>query len=136
VEIGAFRFNVKPGVSWMRYQWNIQGVVLDAIKPDNVFSRDFRAIELRARGKLYSSGVGPYLALEMEPDPWGPVLVSAYVEAAYYRALGDRDADISMSQTLSGNRLPTDTYLARWGIKVDEDFWRTGVGIRVYLAAD
>jgi hypothetical protein len=135
VELGVFRFKVKPGVSWMRYKWDYRGVVLDAMKPSPI-GRDFRQIELRARGKLYSNGVGPYLALEMEPDSWGPILVAAYVEGAYYRVIGDRDSDISTSQTLSGNDFPTDTYLGRWGIRVDDDFWRVGAGIHVYLAAD
>ncbi len=136
IDIGDFRFYVKPGVSWMRQEWDIQGVVLDAEKSAFVGSRNFRGIELRARGKLYSSGVGPYLAIEMEPDSWGPVFVSAYIEAAYYRTLGERDVDFTASRTLSGDSLPTETYLARWGITVDKEFWRTGVGIRVFLAAD
>lgn len=134
VEIGDFRFNIKPGVSWMRYRWDIQGVVLRAIKTGP--GRDFRAIELRARGKLYLSGVGPYLAFDLEPDPWGPVLVSAFVEAGYYRTLGERRTDITAAQSISGDGLPPDTYLARWGIKLDEHFWRAGAGIRLYLAAD
>ncbi len=138
-EIGGVRFHVKPGVSWMRYQWDIRGLVLRAIKAKSPFlppSREFRGVELRARGKLYSHGVGPYLAIELEPDPWGPILVSAFVEAAYYRALGDRDTNFSTSETLSGSNLPPDTYTGRWGIKVDEGFWRAAVGIRIYLAAD
>jgi len=136
LELGGFRFHVKPGVSWMRYKWDFHGVVLDAIKADLSPGRTFRQVELRARGKLYSNGVGPYLAIETEPDPWGPILVSAFIEGAYYRALGDRDANISTHETLSGSNLPTDTYTGRCGIKVDEGFWRAGVGIRVYLAAD
>jgi hypothetical protein len=135
LEVGGFRFHVKPGVSWMRYKWDFHGVVLDAQKAP-LTGRDFRQVELRARGKLYSNGVGPYLALETEPDPWGPILVSAFIEGAYYRALGDRKANISTHETISGSGLPTDTYTGRWGIKVDEQFWRAGVGIRVYLAAD
>ena len=137
-QIGDFRFFVKPGVSWMRYKWDIHGVVLDAEKSNDFFAfgRDFRQIELRARGKLYSSGVGPYIAIEVEPDPWGPVLVGAFIEGAYYRTIGDRDVNITDSQTLSGNNLPTETYLGRWGMRVDQEFWRAAVGIRVYLAAD
>jgi hypothetical protein len=135
VEIAGIRFHVKPGVSWMRYQWNIEGLVLRAIKPPT-FGRQFRGVELRARGKLYSHGVGPYLAIELEPDPWGPILVSAFVEGAYYRALGNRDTDFSTSETYSGQNLPTDTYTGRWGIRVDDAFWRAAVGIRIYLAAD
>jgi len=136
IELGGFRFHVKPGVSWMRYQWDFRGTVLNAIKPAFPPGRDFRPVELRARGKLYSNGVGPYLALELEPNPLGPILVGAYVEAAYYRALGDRDANVTTVETLSGNGLPTDTYTGRFGIKVDEQFWRAGAGIRIYLAAD
>lgn len=136
VDIGDFRIHIKPGVSWMRQQWNIRGVVLAAQKSQLVASRDFRGIELRARGKLYSSGVGPYLAIDTQPNAWGPILVSAFVEAAYYRTIGDRKVDITDSETLTGNNLPPDTYLGRWGIEVDEYFWRAGLGIRVYLAAD
>ena len=137
-QIGDFRFFVKPGVSWMRYKWDIKGVVLAAQKSTDfaAFGREFRQIELSARGKLYSSGVGPYIAIEVEPDPWGPVLVGAFIEGAYYRTIGDRDVNISDSQTLSGNSLPTETYLGRWGMRVDQEFWRAAVGIRVYLAAD
>jgi hypothetical protein len=136
LELGGFRFHVKPGVSWMRYKWDFHGVILDAVKANFPPGRNFRQVELRARGKLYSNGVGPYLAIESEPDPWGPILVSAFVEGAYYRALGDRNANISTHETLSGSDLPTDTYTGRWGIKVDEEFWRAGAGIRVYLAGD
>jgi hypothetical protein len=134
--IGNFRFYVKPGVSWMRYRWDFKGLVLDAEKANFPFTRNFRGIELRGRGKLYSNGVGPYVALEMEPDHWGPVLVGAFVEAAYYRTLGDRDANITASAAYTGDNLPDETYKARWGIKVDEQFWRASAGIRVYLAAD
>jgi len=136
VNIGEFQFHIKPGVSWMRQEWNIKGVVLDAEKAANPASRDFRGIELRARGKLYSSGVGPYLAIDTAPNSLGPILVSAFVEAAYYRTLGDRTTNFTDSETLAGNNLPPDTYLGRWGIKVDRFFWRSAVGIRVYLAAD
>ena len=141
VELGGIRFQIKPGASWMRYQWDFRGTVLDAIKPDCVpfpgaNCREYRQVELRARGKLYSSGVGPYLAIEMSPFPVGRVLMGAFVESAYYRALGDRDANVSTSQTLSGSGLPTDTYTGRFGIKVAEGFWRAGAGIRIYLAAD
>jgi len=136
VELGGIQFQVKPGVSWMRYQWDFRGVVLDAIKAPFPPGRDFRQVELRARGKLYSTGVGPYLAIEMGPFPLGPVLMGAFVESAYYRALGDRDANITTSQSLSGSNLPPDTYTGRFGIKVDEGFWRAGAGIRLYLAAD
>ncbi len=137
LDIGEFRFHIKPGVSWMRQKWDIKGVVLAAEKGGGILGgRDFRGIELRARGKLYSSGVGPYFAIETEPDSWGPLLVSAFVEAAYYRTLGDRKTNFTDSASLTGDFLLPDTYLGRWGIEVDEFFWRTGLGIRVYLAAD
>jgi hypothetical protein len=139
IDVGDFQFHIKPGVSWMRQRWEVKGVVLAVEKSSLPFlppSRDFRGIELRARGKLYSSGVGPYIAIEAEPDSWGPILVSAFIEAAYYRTLGDRKVNISDSETLTGNNLPPDTYLGRWGIEVDKYFWRAGVGIRVFLAAD
>jgi hypothetical protein len=136
IDIGEFRFHIKPGVSWMRQQWDIKGLVLDAEKNGFAISRDFRGIELRARGKLYSSGVGPYLAVDTAPDSWGPVLVSAFVEAAYYRTIGETEANITASKTYVGASLPPDTYLARWGLEIDEYFWRAGIGIRVYLAAE
>ena len=136
VEISGFRFFVKPGVSWMRYQWDFRGLVLDAIKPGTIIGRNFRGVQLRARGKLYSHGVGPYLAIEMEPDPWGPVLVSAFIEAAYYRTLDEQEADITDSASYAGDGIPPDTYLGRWGIELGDDFWRAAVGIRIFLAAD
>jgi len=136
IDIGEFRFHIKPGVSWMRQQWDVKGVVLAAEKAAFPPSRNFRGIELRARGKLYSSGVGPYLAIETQPESWGPVLVSAFVEAAYYRALGERKMNFTDAKTYTGNFLPPDTYLGRWGIEVDEYFWKTGIGIRIFLAAE
>ncbi|HIK85487.1 MAG TPA: hypothetical protein EYG08_10290 [Myxococcales bacterium] len=136
VSIGDFRFHVKPGVSWMEQEWKIRGVMIHAEKSGFVGSRDFRGVVLRGRGKLRSSGVGPYLAIETEPDPWGPVLVSAFFDAAYYRTLGDRDEEITESTTLSGDFLPTETYTARWGLGLDKYFWRAGIGIRVFLAVD
>jgi hypothetical protein len=136
IEIAGFRFFLKSGASWMRYEWDMKGLVLAAIKNPNVFGRDYRAVELRARGKLYSTGVGPYVGLEVAPTVLGPLAVGAFIDAAYYRTIGDRDANFTASQTLSGDNLPTDTYLARWGVRVDKDFWRASAGIRVYLAAD
>ena len=63
-------------------------------------------------------------------------VAGAFIEGAYYRTIGDRDVNISDSVTISGNSLPTETYTGRWGMRVDQEFWRAAVGIRVYLAAD
>jgi len=136
IKIADANIFVKPGVSWMRQQWDVHGVVRRAIK-SVPFGRDFRGIELEAKGKLYTQGVGPYLAIEAQPEPLGPLLVSLFVEAAYYRTLGDQDINISNSASFAAEGiLPTETYNALWGMEISDDFWRSAVGLRFFLTTD
>ena len=58
IEILGIRVFVKPGVSWMRQQWDLDGVVKRAfkvIRPPMVFSREFRGVELDANGQPVGS---------------------------------------------------------------------------------
>ncbi len=140
-EIFGLKVHVRPGASWMRYKWEMTGVILEAIKvepgPMMVSGREFRGVELQARGKLYSNGVGPYLGVELEPYRIGPTMISIYAEGAYYRVIGDRTLNITTTQTFTDSipRLPSpETYQGRWGANVSRGFWRAGVGVRLYLA--
>lgn len=134
-DVGGFRFFLKPGVSWMRQEWEIRGLILRAVKPVP-FGTDFRTVDLRAQGKLYTQGVGPYLSIEIEPASYGPILAGLFAEAAYYRTLGDRDVNVYDSVSIEGDGIPADSYEARWGMKLSEDFWRAAVGVRLFLSTD
>jgi hypothetical protein len=126
-------FDLRAGVSWMRYRWEIDGVVLEAIKPSSI-GRDFRAVELRAHGTLDSEGVGPYLGIQFQPYELGPFQASAFIDAAYYRLLSDREIILTDTMQSTDNLPPPETYTAIWGFRVGDDFWRATAGVRFYLS--
>lgn len=132
VELGAFAIRVNPGVSWLRYVYDVDGRIARAIKPNDT-DPFFRAVVLEAKGKLYVNAVGPTLSIEVDAGELGPFLAGVYIQGAAYRVLGDRSMRISDNVTFS-DQLGTDTYQGRWSIEVDDWAYRFGVGLRIYLA--
>jgi hypothetical protein len=128
-------FHLRVGASWMRYRWEIEGVVFEAIKP-SVMGREFREVELSAQGTLDTTGIGPYLGFESRPYELGPLLASAFVDAAYYRVLSDRDIVLVDTMQSTDTLLPPETYTGIFGFRVGPDFWRATAGVRFYLSAD
>ena len=135
VQIASYRFRVRPGVSWMRFAFDIQGDLHHAVKPSE-FGTDFRAIALQRHGKLYLNGVGPYLELEALDGALqlaDHVFVGFFAEAAVYRVLGDRRANVGVVSSYD-DAFGTDTYTTHWRVEADEWFYRFGAGVRIYLS--
>jgi len=134
VEIAGYRFRVRPGVSWMRFEFDIRGDLHHAVKPVE-FGTDFRAIALHRQGKLYLKGIGPYLEIESLDGVLAltdDVYVGFYAEAAGYRVLGDRRANLGVVSRYD-DAFGTETYTTHWRVAADEWFYRFGAGIRIYL---
>ena len=133
IDVAGHRLRVRPGVSWMRFAFDIRGDLHHAVKPAS-FGRDFRAIDVHRHGKLYLHGVGPYLDVEsFVGELWLTRLfeVGFFAEAAAYRVLGDRRANLGLVSTYD-DAFGTDTYTTLWSVEADEWFYRFGVGIRLY----
>jgi hypothetical protein len=131
VNIGGYHIQISPGVSWIRYAYDIKGVLDSAVKPDPA-DPFFRPISLEAYGKLYLDGVGPSLALEIDAGPAGPFITAGYIEGSAHRLLSDRKMNISDNQTIT-DQIGTSQYQARWGVEADKWTYRVGIGFRLYL---
>ncbi len=134
LEVGGHRFRVRPGVSWMRFAFDIRGDLHHAVKPV-AFGTDFRRVDIHRHGKLYLNGVGPYLELELLDgalELTRSVVVGFFAEAAVYRVLGDRRVDLGLLSVYD-DAFGRETYATRWTVEADQWFYRFGAGIRIYL---
>jgi hypothetical protein len=135
-EIAGHRFRVRPGVSWMRFAYDLRGDLHHAVKPI-AFGTAFRAVDIHRNGKLYQNGVGPYLELESLAgalELTRSIVVGFFAEAAVYRVLGDRRANLGLISSYD-DAFGSDTYTTRWSVETDEWFYRFGAGVRIYLGS-
>ena len=105
------RFLLKPSFGWIRYDIDVDGTVLRAMK----FPHDtgpgslprirpvpvIRVVELRDTATQAFNAIGPGLELEMEVHQAGPVETSLFLDARGYRVLGNREIKLSDSTTAS-----------------------------------
>ena len=134
LEIAGHRFRVSPGVSWMRFAYDIRGDLHHAVKPV-AFGPDFREVDLHRHGKLYLNGIGPYLEIESFDgalELMNSLVVGFFAEAAFYRVLGDRRANLGLVSTYD-DEFGVETYTTQWSVEADQWFYRFGAGIRIYL---
>ena len=137
LEIAGRRFHLRPGVSWMRFAFDIRGDLHHAVKPV-AFGPAFRAVDLHRHGKLYLNGIGPYLefeALEGRVAMTRALQFGFFLEAGVYRVLGDRRANLGLVSSFD-DEFGTDTYTTRWSVEADEWFYRFGAGVRIYASAE
>lgn len=138
------RLWAKPSVGWLRYQVDVEGVVLKAfcrpsgpstqcVSPGGSFDGFARFVSLGASDSQWFDGIGPGFELEIETGRFGPLGTSLFVDAHAYKILGNRDVQMSDSVTISDGLddvLGAETYTGFWSFEVDSWMYRTGVGIR------
>ena len=108
-ELFGRKLMLKPSVGWIRYEVDVQGVVLRGIKiplvvPLNPQIRPvpvIRILELRDGATQAFNAIGPGMELEMEVHQVGPIQTSIFLDAHGYRALGNREVKLSDSTTES-----------------------------------
>ena len=75
------------------------------------------------------------LGIQFQPYELGPIQASAFIDAAYYRTLGDREIVLTDTMQSTDNLLPPDTYTGTFGFSIGDSFWRATAGVRFYLSA-
>ena len=131
VDLGDLTLRLKPGVAWTLYTWDLQGRVLRAVKPSDT-GTDFRAVRLTNQHSFDAQGVGPYLGIELEPEPFGPLLAAFYIEGAAYRVLSDTRKRMRATESFD-DAFGMENYAATWGFEFDDWTWRASLGVRLYL---
>jgi len=130
-EIAGIGIRINPAVSWVRYEYDIEGSIARAIKPDpdDPF---FRGIMLEARGTRKLDALGPALSAEVESGQIGPFLTSFYVEGSGHRMLTGQRTSLNATQEFM-DQLGNTTYQGQWSIEVEDWAYRFGLGVRVFL---
>jgi hypothetical protein len=131
---------VKPSAGWTRWTVDVDGVVLQGLKPDpdprlqlRFFSPLLRVVDLQKSVSQSYNAIGPGLDLELEAFRAGPLGVNVFAGGAAYRVIGDRKIAWSVVETIeqqSAEDFPDDTYTARFSYKVSPWMYRIGLGIR------
>jgi hypothetical protein len=139
----AFPFRVqgrelrlKPSFGWIRYEVEVEGLVVRAIKNDRQnlaqlngqvirdctfvpntvepTSASCSGIELSASRLQRFDGIGPGLEIEMDAFRWGPIGASLFLGGNAYKILGERSVRFSDSITYP-NPTASTPYAAPYG---------------------
>jgi len=152
-ELFGRRLWIKPAAGWTRYEVDIDGIVIHAIKDDFLpptrpppaspqYGENVRIIQLLGNDSLVLNGIGPGGELELEVGRFGPLGANVFLDVQAYRLFGDRNVSFSSTVSLTGpprksaplKGLPSfgpDTYTANWEWEADPWLWRTSAGIRI-----
>ena len=151
-EFSGRQLRVKPAFVWMRYDVNVDGLVVDAEclevgppLPDGTVRTqcndpippigtdgDLRKIRLQGSGSGTFNGIGPGLDIELDTGRFGPLGTSLFVGARAYYILGNRTIQFDDSQSFldEGPGLGMDEARAQWSFEVDPWVYRVGLGLR------
>lgn len=120
-EVRGRLLRLKPSFGWIRYEVEVEGIVVRALKNDRpdpqqrlgrvirdcTFSPDTEnptsatcsGVSLSGSGSQWFNGIGPGLELEMDAFRWGPIGVSLFLGGNAYKILGERRVSFSESVT-------------------------------------
>lgn len=130
VDVGEHRLDIRPSVGYFRYSVSAQGVRLAAIKPD-LIDPFVREISLENSRTEAFSAVGPCLELGFDLGPKGMFKPTLFVDASFYKVLGDRVIEMSDSGSDQYG-----TEVAYWTVMVNPWIYRLGAGLRVAWLGD
>lgn len=101
-ELLGRRLWLKPSFGWLRYQVDIETVMIAAIKDDPVndvnamsYGPGIREVSFSGSASGTYDSVGPGLELEMEAGRFGPLGVSLFMNGDAYWVLGERRVQLS-----------------------------------------
>ncbi|MBW2496138.1 MAG: hypothetical protein JRF61_02590, partial [Deltaproteobacteria bacterium] len=130
---------IKPAIAWMRYEVDIEGLVVDADCRPVIGTTEcntnlggfLRETRLGASSTEDFDGIGPGLDIEMDTGRVGPISTSVFAGARFYRILGDRKIKLTAGPEAFDDVLGQDEAAARYEFEVDEWMYRFGLGVRL-----
>ena len=138
-ELYGRALRLKTSFAWIRYEIDVEGLVVDAecqpVPPgrtecnDNLPNGFLREIRLQGSGSGTFDGIGPGLDIEMDIGRFGPLGTSLFAGARFYYILGEREIAFGDSQPYD-DQLGTDQTRARWSFEADPWIYRLGLGLR------
>lgn len=143
-ELWGRALRVRATVGWMRYEVDLEGIVVDAectpsgttteCNPLNTQRPGgfLRAVTLTGSASEEFDGIGPGLDIEMDTGRFGPVGSSILLGVQAYRIIGDRTVDFSSPVVSVSDSLGNDQNQAHFGFEADEWMYRLGAGLRLY----
>jgi len=142
LEIYGRPLRIKPGIAWLRYEVELEGLVVNADCRailgrtecnDNLappFTGFLRETRLPASSTETFDGLGPSLDIEMDTGRMGPLGTSIFLGARVYRILGDQDVELRSGPVAFDDQLGQDEAAARYRFEVDDWMYRIGIGLR------
>jgi hypothetical protein len=139
LEFNERPIRIKASVAWIRYEVDIEGLVVDAsclasgrITECNPNLGGFlRETRLTSNSTESFNGIGPGIDLEMDTGRMGPLGTSIFMGARLYRILGDRKVELNAGPVSFNDPIGQDSAAARFNFEVDEWMYRFGIGFRV-----
>ena len=135
LEVRGHILRIKPSIAWYRYGLNIEGRVLEALKPDPPtvppFGENIRLITMGAQENKIYDQIGPGLQFELDLGRQWQLRPTIYLDLYAYRLLTNRTTVLRDSVTIEDLLGGPDTYSARWLFQTNEWLFRGGAGVRV-----
>jgi hypothetical protein len=130
---------IKASVAWIRYEVDIEGLVVDAsclasgrfTECNPNLGGFLRETRLTTKSTEAFNGIGPGIDLELDTGRMGPLGTSIFMGARFYRILGDRKVKLSAGPEQFDDILGQDSAAARFNFEVDEWMYRVGIGFRM-----
>jgi hypothetical protein len=140
LEIYGRPLRIRPAIAWIRYEIDIDGLVVDAdCRPaaggttscNTAVGGFLRETRLAASSTEDFDGIGPALDVELDTGRLGPIGTSIFAGARFYRILGDRKVKLTAGPQTVDDILGQDSSAARFEFEVDEWMYRFGLGVRL-----
>ena len=148
-------FRIKPSFEFLRQDVEVSGRLTRAFRKDTGIAGQtvpgnpplviaaapaafVTPIDLEASDTETFYGIGPGLELEMDAARAGPVMLTVFVSGQAYRMLGNRDVQLTASQTITdpaiiaapGDPANQATVSAKFDFSLHSWAYRSGVGLR------
>ena len=135
---------IRPSFGWIRYEIDVEGLVVDAeCRPDatgrgsecNEFLSPpgfLRAIVLETSGSETFDAIGPGLDVALDTGRIGPLGTSLFLGVRVYQVLGDRSVDLPGPMMTYDDAAGADAAEGRFSFDIDRRMYRAGLGMRFH----
>lgn len=139
LEVRGRQLLIKPSFGWIRYDIEVEGLMVDAecfalvnaqFGCEPLLGGFQRGIRLEGSTSDTFDGIGPGLDVEMDTGRLGPLGTSLFLGFRLYKLLGNRELEIVPSPQSYMDQLGSGTDSARFSFEVDEWLYRVGLGLR------